>query len=158
MCKQLKWAAMAGFLLVPQVSWAQMMPFFDINKMAQNELAFQQQFNHMAWQQSLALAKLYGNRPIPYNAMTIFKANNDAQNYFHNHYLPAVQQNSKVASEAVSNWTKHAIQGIGPYYNPQTGHIYESPWIHNQYHLNRYGEAAPGYNPYRTNLYPYYGR
>ena len=45
----------------------------------------------------------------------------------------------------------------GPYQAPG-GQMYNLPWTHNQYHINQYGQAVPGYNPYRVNVTPYYGR
>jgi hypothetical protein len=130
----------------------------DLSHIVQANMAFDQQFNAWTWQTSLALARYYREtgQPIPVNAMTLSAANRRNQQAF-DAYNKQWSINSNRTHQAIDNWTTGAIRGLGPYQAP-SGQLYNLPWTYNQYHLNQYGQAIPGYNPYRTNLTPYYGR
>lgn len=131
----------------------------DMSRMVQNELNFSNQFNQWAWKGSLETARYLRmtGQPNPFNATTLNQANRDLQRTY-DAYNRAAQNNSNRTSNAIGNWTNGALRGNGPYYNPNTGANVNLPWTHNTYHINQYGQAVPGYSPYRTNIYPNYGR
>lgn len=131
----------------------------DLSQMVQANLAFERQFDLWARQGSMEVARQLrmSGQQNPFNAMTISQATRDGNRAFEG-YIRNAQINSHRTSEAIGNWTNGAIRGNGPYQDPYSGALYNLPWTHNQYHINQYGQAVPGFNPYRTNVHPYYGR
>ncbi|MBI2803827.1 MAG: hypothetical protein HYX68_02455 [Planctomycetes bacterium] len=151
-------ALIASVVILASAAGAQAQ-HLDMSQMVQNELNFQKRFYNWAWQGSVQAARWHRENgvPIPFNAATIYQSNLEGQRAF-NGYIRQSQINSERTSQAIGNWTNGAIRGMGPYYNPSNGAVYNLPWTHNQYHMNRYGQFAPGYNPHRDNVFPYYGR
>ena len=130
----------------------------DLSHIVAANLAFDQQFNQLAWKLSLEAARWHRETgtPIPFNAMTLNQSNRELQKTYDS-YNRQAQINSNRTSQAISNWTNGAIRGNGLYQAPN-GATYNLPWTHNQYHINQYGQAVPDYNPYRVNVTPYHGR
>ncbi len=130
----------------------------DMSQMVQNELNFQKQFYQWAAKGSIEAARWHriNGVPIPFNATTLNQANLANQQAY-DRYNQGWYNNSNRTSEALANYSNYAVRGLGPYQG-SNGMIYNLPWTHNQYHINQWGQAVPGYNPYRMNVTPYYGR
>ncbi len=157
MCKYLRTLVIVGLVISLQQGTAQAQ-FLDMSQMVQNELAFQRQFYNWAWQGSVQAARHHRmtGEPIPFNAATLAESNRQTQQA----YAAQNQQwyvNSARQSQAMNRFSNEAIRGNGPYQGSD-GNLYNLPWTHSQYHINQYGQAVPGYNPYRVNVSPYYGR
>ncbi len=125
--------------------------------MVANELRFQNQFYNWAWQGSQDVARYHRltGQPIPFNAATLVEANRQNQRAY-DAYNAAWHNNSNRTGEVMNNYSNYN-RGLGGYQG-NNGQVYNLPWTHNQYHIDQYGRAVPGYNPYRENLTPYYGR
>jgi hypothetical protein len=133
--------------------------FLDLSHIVQRNMLIDQQFYPWAWQQSVQIAKARNGAPLPFNAMTIHQANNQA-NAAWNGYNQNWHKNSALTSKAISNWTDGAINQLGYFQNPANGNLYQQPWAQNGYHVGQYGYVYPGLlrHGYGANLYPYYGK
>ena len=134
-------------------------PGLGVGQMWQNEINFQKQFDQWAWKASVDLARHLREtgQKNPFNAMTISKSLTEGNQAFEA-YIHNSQVNSAKTSQAIANWNNGAIQGNATYQAPYGGPAYNLPYTHNTYHINQYGQAAPGYNSYYQNIYPSYGR
>lgn len=98
----------------------------------------------------------YGYLPPPVTTQQLVDSNRALQDQYSRNNQNWAERSAREGA-AVERFSQQAIRGIAPYYNPQTGFQAELPYGPNQYHIDQYHYAHPGYNPQGFNVQPYYG-
>lgn len=128
-------------------------PFQGFGDMVQQNLNFEAQFYPWAWQQSQIVAIQTRGQQIPFDAMTIHRANVRGSEAFGG-YIQGLQQSSQRTSDALDNYGRQAIRGYSPYVNPQ-GQGYWLPYGPEAYYQYQgYIYRGPNYYDPSGNLYP----
>jgi hypothetical protein len=119
---------------------AQMMPMWDVNGLARQNIQFGQQMDQLAWQQSWRIAaSLPPGYQVPANPhmMDGYRAASAA-------YIHGMQANSVRTSNAIER-TGQAFRGNALYINPNTGAGCYLPWSGGPvYNVGPYNYATPG--------------
>lgn len=131
--------------------------FLDMSRMIQNELNFQNMFYPWAWQGSVRAALATPNHPgaLPFNAGTISNSINQSNRAFDG-YVQQLRANGRRGDRAMHNWG-NAQRGFWDYYDPPAATMYQLPYSHNAYHVDRGGYVHPGPVPqggWGDNVYP----
>jgi hypothetical protein len=129
---------------------AQQMPFFNINALAAQNVAFGQYMDQRARQQSWEIARrLPPGYVVPVNPNFMAGYRQASDNYIH-----GMQVNSRLQSDAVARWNNAALRGQWGYAAPG-GPTVLLPSNHNGYTVNPLtGHIQPGWTGNGTYLYP----
>jgi hypothetical protein len=122
---------------------AQTMPFFDINGLAQQNIAFGQYMDQRAWQQAWDIARqLPPGYQVPFN-MSAWQQSMQGYNQAAANYLQGMQTNSQRTSAAINHWGQ-AFRGNALYTPTYGGPGYYLPWTSPSYNVGPSGMATPG--------------